>query len=156
MVAHFHPKRDVVVRYDAFHAGIATRTAEGLMVPVLRDADRIPRRKMGNEIARLTSAARDGNAKRDELIGWTRTITSLGSLGGLVTTPVLNLPEVAIVGINKIAMRPMWTGVNFVPRRIMNLSSSFDHRVIDGQDAALFVRRIKSLLEEPAIMFSEA
>jgi 2-oxoisovalerate dehydrogenase E2 component (dihydrolipoyl transacylase) len=123
------------------------------MVPILRNAERMNLYEMANEIARLAAAARQGTAKRDELTGSTLTITSLGTRGGLVTTPVLNLPEVAIVGINKISVRPVWDGSRFQPVRMMNLSSSFDHRVIDGHDAASFVQRIKSLLEEPATMF---
>jgi 2-oxoisovalerate dehydrogenase E2 component (dihydrolipoyl transacylase) len=153
MNAHFHADRGVVARHGAFHAGIATQTPEGLMVPVLRNAERMNLYEMANEIARLAAAARQGTAKRDELTGSTLTITSLGTLGGLVTTPVLNLPEVAIVGVNKISVRPVWDGARFQPVQMMNLSSSFDHRVIDGHDAASFVQRIKSLLEEPATMF---
>ena len=105
------------------------------------------------EINRLADAAKAGTASRDELSGSTITITSLGAMGGLVTTPVINHPEVAIVGVNKIQMRPVWDGSQFVPRRMMNLSSSFDHRVIDGWDAAVFVQRIKALLEAPAMIF---
>ena len=156
MNAHFEAERGVLVQHAAFHAGIATQTSNGLMVPVLRNADRMSLEESATEIARLASAARDGTARRDELTGSTLTVTSLGSLGGLVTTPVLNLPEVAIIGINKIAVRPVWMGASFEPHRVMNLSSSFDHRVIDGHDAASFVRRLKGLLEEPAMMFIEA
>ena len=107
------------------------------------------------EVARLAEAARNGNASRDELTGSTITITSLGALGGLTTTPIINHPEVAIVGVNRIAIRPHWDGAAFVPRQMMNLSSSFDHRVVDGWDAATFVQRIKALLEMPALIFLE-
>ena len=106
-------------------------------------------------IARLAEAARTGSAQRDELSGSTITITSLGALGGIVTTPVINHPEVAIVGVNKMIVRPVWDGNQFIPRKIMNLSSSFDHRIVDGWDAAVFVQRIKALLETPALIFIE-
>jgi 2-oxoisovalerate dehydrogenase E2 component (dihydrolipoyl transacylase) len=105
------------------------------------------------EVARLAEAARTGTATRDELSGSTITITSLGAMGGVVSTPIINHPEVAIVGVNKIMMRPVWDGAGFVPRKMMNLSSSFDHRVIDGWDAATFVRSIRTLLETPALIF---
>ena len=107
------------------------------------------------EVARLAEAARTGAATREELSGSTITITSLGAMGGVVSTPIINHPEVAIVGVNKIMIRPVWAGSGFIPRKVMNLSSSFDHRVIDGWDAALFVQRIKSLLETPALIFIE-
>jgi 2-oxoisovalerate dehydrogenase E2 component (dihydrolipoyl transacylase) len=104
---------------------------------------------------RLAEAAKSGTATREELTGSTITITSLGALGGIVSTPVINHPEVAIVGVNKLAVRPMWDGQQFVPRKMMNLSSSFDHRVIDGWNAARFVQRVKTLLETPAMIFLE-
>jgi 2-oxoisovalerate dehydrogenase E2 component (dihydrolipoyl transacylase) len=107
------------------------------------------------EVNRLAEAAKAGTATREELTGSTITITSLGALGGVVTTPVINHPEVAIVGVNKMAVRPVWDGQQFVPRKMMNLSSSFDHRVIDGWNAAVFVQRIKTLLETPAMIFLE-
>ena len=106
-------------------------------------------------VARLAAAARDGTATREELSGSTITITSLGAMGGLVTTPIINHPEVAIIGVNKIVMRPKWDGSAFIPRKMMNLSSSFDHRVVDGWDAATFVQRIKAHLEAPALIFIE-
>jgi 2-oxoisovalerate dehydrogenase E2 component (dihydrolipoyl transacylase) len=106
-------------------------------------------------LSRVTDAARNGTAKREELTGSTITITSLGPLGAIATTPIINRPEVAIVGINKMAVRPMWDGAQFVPRKMMNLSCSFDHRVIDGWDAAVFVQKLKSLLETPAMIFVE-
>ena len=107
------------------------------------------------EVKRLADAARDGKATREELGGSTITITSLGPMGGLVTTPVINYPEVAIIGVNKIRMQAVYVDGGFVPRKIMNLSSSFDHRVIDGWDAAAFIQRIKALLEHPAMIFME-
>ncbi len=103
----------------------------------------------------MTSAARDGTASRAELSGSTITITSLGALGGVATTPLLNAPEVAIVGVNKIETRPVWTDGGFAPRQMMNLSSSFDHRMVDGWDAARFVQRLKTLLETPALLFTD-
>jgi 2-oxoisovalerate dehydrogenase E2 component (dihydrolipoyl transacylase) len=107
------------------------------------------------EIDRLAKRAREGSASRDDLSGSTITITSLGALGAIATTPVINYPEVAIVGVNRMAVRPMWNGTGFAPRKMMNLSSSFDHRVVDGFDAALFVQRIKTLLETPALIVME-
>src|SRR5690606_9897610 len=109
----------------------------------------------GAEVNRLAEAAKAGTATREELGGSTITITSLGAMGGVVTTPVINYPEVAIVGVNKMTVRPVWDGSEFQPRKMMNLSSSFDHRVIDGWDAAMFVQRIKALLETPALIFVE-
>jgi 2-oxoisovalerate dehydrogenase E2 component (dihydrolipoyl transacylase) len=108
------------------------------------------------ELNRLSEAARAGAATRQELGGSTITVTSLGALGGLASTPIINHPEVAIIGVNRIATRPVWSGAAFIPRKMMNLSSSFDHRVVDGWDAAVFVQRIKSLLETPALIFVDA
>jgi 2-oxoisovalerate dehydrogenase E2 component (dihydrolipoyl transacylase) len=107
-------------------------------------------------VRRLAEAAREGRARREELSGSTITITSLGPLGGIVTTPVINRPEVAIIGVNKQVVRPVWQNGQFVPRKMMNLSSSFDHRVVDGYDAARFIQRIRLLLEQPATIFIEA
>ena len=108
---------------------------------------------MAAEIGRVTAAARDGSATRDDLTGSTITISSLGALGGLVTTPIINPPEVAIIGVNKMETRPVWRDDAFQPRQVLNLSSSFDHRMVDGWDAATFVQRIKGLLETPALLF---
>ncbi|WP_290687959.1 2-oxo acid dehydrogenase subunit E2, partial [Haematobacter sp. UBA3484] len=104
---------------------------------------------------RLAEAARDGSATREELSGSTITVTSLGPLGAIATTPIINHPEVAIVGVNRMQIRPFWDGTEFVPRKMMNISCSFDHRVIDGWDAAVFVQRLKTLLETPAMIFVE-
>lgn len=153
MNALYDDERQVITRHRAVHAGIAAQTPSGLMVPVLRHAEAQDLWTCAGEIARLADAARDGSAKREELTGSTITITSLGPLGGIVTTPVINKPEVAIIGVNKIAIRPVWRDNQFVPRRVMNLSTSFDHRVIDGHDAASFVQRIRELLENPATLF---
>jgi 2-oxoisovalerate dehydrogenase E2 component (dihydrolipoyl transacylase) len=151
--ATYDDEAGIVRRHAAMHVGIATQTPAGLMVPVVRHAEARDIWDCATEIARLAEAARNGTATREELGGSTITITSLGAMGGLVTTPVINHPEVAIVGVNKIAVRPHWDGNGFVPRRMMNLSSSFDHRVIDGWDAAVFIQRVKALLETPALIF---
>lgn len=155
MNALYDDEAQLITRHGAVHAGIATQTPGGLMVPVLRHAESRDVWGNGAEIRRLATAARDGSAKREELSGSTITITSLGELGGIATTPVINRPEVAIVGVNRIAIRPVWQDGAFVPRQMMNLSSSFDHRVIDGHDAARFVQRIKQQLETPALLFVE-
>jgi 2-oxoisovalerate dehydrogenase E2 component (dihydrolipoyl transacylase) len=155
MNALYDDETDTVRRHGAVHIGIATQTEAGLVVPVLRHAEARDLHDCATEIARLAVTARDGTAPRDALSGSTITITSLGALGGIATTPVINRPEVAIVGVNKIAIRPVWRDGGFVPRKIMNLSSSFDHRVIDGYDAAQFVQRIRALLEVPAKLFME-
>ena len=151
--ARFDDDNGVVTRFGAVHIGIATQTDAGLMVPVLRHAEARDLWANAAEIARLADAARAGKARRDELSGSTITITSLGALGGIVTTPVINHPEVAIVGVNRIVERPMMRGGAVVPRLMMNLSSSFDHRVVDGAVAARFVQALRSLLECPATLF---
>ena len=137
------------------HRGIAAQTPSGLVVPVVKHAEARDLWDCAAEVARLSEAARTGSATREELTGSTITITSLGAMGGVATTPVINHPEVAIVGVNKIMVRPVWDGTQFLPRKMMNLSSSFDHRVVDGWDAAVFVQRIKALLETPALIFVE-
>jgi 2-oxoisovalerate dehydrogenase E2 component (dihydrolipoyl transacylase) len=153
MNARFDDEAEEVERHGGVHLGIAAQTPAGLMVPVVRHAEALDLFALAVEIQRLGEAARSGTASRDELSGSTITITSLGPLGGIVSTPVINHPEVAIVGVNKIATRPVWDGSDFQPRKIMNLSSSFDHRVVDGHDAARFIQRIKALLETPAMIF---
>ena len=154
--AHFDDETGIVHQHAAVHMGIATQTGPGLVVPVVRHAEARDLFDCAAEMIRVTEAARSGTATRDELTGSTITITSLGALGGLATTPIINHPEVAIVGVNRIAIRPHWDGAAFVPRKMMNLSSSFDHRVIDGFDAAQFVQRIKTQLETPAMIFIDA
>ena len=151
--ATFDDEAGVVHQSGAVHVGIATQTPNGLTVPVVRNAEAMSLWDAATEVSRLADAARSGKAKREELSGSTISITSLGALGAISTTPIINHPEVAIVGVNKMAMRPVWDGQDFVPRRIMNLSSSFDHRVIDGWDAAVFVRKLKDLIETPALLF---
>jgi 2-oxoisovalerate dehydrogenase E2 component (dihydrolipoyl transacylase) len=153
--ARFDDEAGVVHRHRAVHIGIATQTANGLIVPVVRHAE--SRDVWGNalEVARVASAARENKATKDELSGSTITITSLGALGGLVTTPVINHPEVAIIGPNAIVERPVVRGGQIVVRKMMNLSSSFDHRVVDGYDAAEFIQKLKGLLEHPATLFMD-
>lgn len=151
--ARYDDEAQVITRHGAVHVGVATQSDVGLMVPVVRHAE--ARSLWGNaeEISRLAKAARSGKAARDELSGSTITLTSLGALGGIVSTPVLNLPEVAIVGVNRIVERPMVIKGQIVIRKMMNLSSSFDHRVVDGMDAAQFIQAIRGLLEQPATLF---
>ncbi len=153
--AHFDDDAGIVRQFGGVHIGIATQTPNGLIVPVVRHCEALDIWEAAAELARLAEAARNGTAKREELSGSTITITSLGPLGALATTPIINRPEVAIVGVNRMAVRPHWDGHQFVPRKMMNLSCSFDHRVIDGWDAAVFVQRLKSLLETPATIFVE-
>lgn len=153
--AHFDDEAGMIHRHAGVHIGIATQTPSGLIVPVVRHAEACDIWDCAAELNRLAEAARSGTATREDLNGSTITITSLGAMGGIVTTPVINHPEVAIVGVNKIVVRPMWDGTQFLPRKMMNLSSSFDHRVIDGWDAAVFVQRLKALLETPALIFVE-
>jgi 2-oxoisovalerate dehydrogenase E2 component (dihydrolipoyl transacylase) len=153
--ARFDDEAGVVTRYGAVHIGIATQSKAGLMVPVLRHAETRDLWSIGAEISRLAQAVRNGRAERDELSGATITITSLGALGGIVTTPVINRPEVAIVGVNRIVERPMIRNGAVVARKLMNLSSSFDHRVVDGIDAAEFIQAVRVLLEQPAMLFVE-
>jgi 2-oxoisovalerate dehydrogenase E2 component (dihydrolipoyl transacylase) len=155
MNARYDDEGGVVTRSSAVHLGIATQTEPGLMVPVLQHAETHDLWSCAGEIARLAEAARSGKASREQLGGSTITITSLGPLGGIVTTPVINHPEVAIVGINRIALRPMIREGAVVARQMMNLSCSFDHRVVDGLHAAEFVQAIRALLESPAMLFIE-
>jgi 2-oxoisovalerate dehydrogenase E2 component (dihydrolipoyl transacylase) len=153
--AHFDDEAGVVHRYAAVHIGIATQTANGLIVPVVRHAEARDVWDSATEVARVAQLTRDGKASREELTGSTITITSLGALGGVVTTPVINRPEVAIIGPNAIVERPVVRGGQVVTRKMMNLSSSFDHRVVDGFDAAEFIQKLKSLLEHPATLFMD-
>jgi 2-oxoisovalerate dehydrogenase E2 component (dihydrolipoyl transacylase) len=155
MNARFDDDAGVVTQYGAVHLGVATQTDAGLMVSVMRHAEARDLWSCAAEIGRLADAARTGKATRDELSGSTITISSLGALGGIVTTPVINHPEVAIIGVNKIVERPMVRQGALVIRKMMNLSSSFDHRVVDGMHAAQFVQAIRALLECPAMLFVE-
>ena len=151
--ALFDDDAGVVTRHGAVHIGIATQSEHGLLVPVVRHAEALDLWGAAAEVARLADAARNGSATRDDLSGSTITITSLGALGGIVTTPVINRPEVAIVGVNRMIERPTMRGGAVVPRLLMNLSSSFDHRVVDGIDAARFVQSLRAMLETPGMLF---
>jgi 2-oxoisovalerate dehydrogenase E2 component (dihydrolipoyl transacylase) len=151
--AHFDDAAGIVRRYGAVHIGVATQTPAGLVVPVVRHAEALDIWESAREIVRVANAARDGKASREELTGSTITISSLGALGGIVSTPVINSPEVAIVGVNKIVERPVVLRGQIVVRKMMNLSSSFDHRIVDGWDAASFIQEIKAGLEQPALLF---
>ncbi|UIK04144.1 dihydrolipoamide acetyltransferase family protein [Neorhizobium galegae] len=153
--ALYDDEAGIIRQYGGVHIGIAAQTPSGLVVPVVRHAEARDIFDCAREVARLSDAAKNGTALREELSGSTITISSLGAMGGIVSTPVINHPEVAIIGVNKLAVRPHWDGVQFVPRKMMNLSSSFDHRVIDGWDAATFVQRLKALMETPALIFVE-
>ena len=153
--ARYDDEAQVITRLGAVHVGVATQSDAGLMVPVVRHAEARSLWGTAEEIARLATAARTGKASREELSGSTITLTSLGALGGIVSTPVLNLPEVAIVGVNRIVERPVVIKGQIVIRKMMNLSSSFDHRVVDGMDAAQFIQAIRGLLEQPASLFLE-
>ncbi len=153
MNARYDDENGVVTRYGAVHIGIATQTEGGLMVPVVRHAEARDLWSSAAEVARLAEAARAGKATREELSGSTITITSLGPLGGIVTTPIINAPEVAVIGVNRIVERPVIHSGTIAPRRIMNLSSSFDHRVVDGQHAAEFVQALRGYLDCPATLF---
>ncbi len=151
--ARYDDENGVVNRHRSVHLGIAAQTPKGLMVPVVMHADARDLWDSAAEVSRLAAAARTNKVTLEELTGSTLTITSLGSLGGIVSTPIINYPEVAIVGVNKIATRPVYVDGVLLPRQVMNLSSSFDHRVVDGADAAGFIQRIKTLLETPALLF---
>lgn len=155
MNARYDDANNLLTQFEGVHLGIAAQTEAGLMVPVVRHAETLDPWAAAAEVARLADAARAGRATREELTGSTITITSLGPLGGIVTTPVLNRPEVAIIGPNRIVDRPVIKDGAMVARKMMNLSSSFDHRVIDGQVAAKFVQAIRGYLETPATIFVE-
>ncbi len=154
--ARYDDEAAAVTRYQAVHLGLATQTENGLMVPVLRHAETLDLWASAAGVVRLAQAARSGRAAREELSGSTLTITSLGALGGIVSTPVINHPEVAIVGTNRMVERPMIRGGVVVPRLMMNLSSSFDHRVVDGMHGAEFVQLLRGYLECPATLFVDA
>ncbi len=158
--ARYDDEANTVTRYGSVHLGMATQTDGGLMVPVIRDAQSRNLWQLANEIGRLAQAARDGSAKSEELSGSTLTITSLGPLGGVATTPVINRPEVAIIGPNRIVERPMFVpdgmgGERIEKRKLMNISISCDHRVVDGHDAASFVQALRKLIETPVLLLTE-
>ena len=153
--ARFDDDKGILRRHAAVHVGIATQTEHGLLVPVLQHAESLGLWECAAEAARLAATARDGKATRSELSGSTITVTSLGALGGVASTPIINYPEVAVVGVNRIAERAVVRTGQVVVRSMMNLSSSFDHRVIDGWNAAAFIQKVKALLEQPATLFVE-
>ncbi len=153
--ARYDDEAGVLHQHSAAHIGIATQTDNGLMVPVMTNAGGRSLWNMASEIRRLADGAREGGLTREELSGSTMTITSLGPLGAVATTPIVNHPEVAILGVNRKQIRPVWDGSQFVPREVMNLSASFDHRIVDGWDAAQFIARLKDLLETPALLFAK-
>lgn len=153
--ARYDDEGGVVTRYGAVHLGMATQTDAGLMVPVIRDAQDKNVWQLASEISRLAEAARTGKAKVEELTGGTLTVTSLGPLGGIATTPVINRPEVAIIGPNKIVERPVFDGDDIRRAKLMNLSISCDHRVVDGWDAASYVQALKKLIETPVLLFAD-
>ncbi|MEP9358697.1 dihydrolipoamide acetyltransferase family protein [Sphingomonas sp. KR3-1] len=153
--ARYDDEAGVVTRHGRVHLGMAAQTDAGLMVPVIRDAQDKNVWQLAAEISRLAEAARTGKAKSEELSGSTLTVTSLGPLGGIATTPVINRPEVAIIGPNKIVERPVFHGDEIVRAKLMNLSISCDHRVVDGWDAASFVQAVRKLLETPVLLFAD-
>jgi 2-oxoisovalerate dehydrogenase E2 component (dihydrolipoyl transacylase) len=153
--ARYDDEAGIVTRHGAVHLGMATQTDAGLMVPVVRDAQGMNVWQLAREIMRLADAARTGKATSQEMSGGTLTITSLGTLGGIATTPVINRPEVAIIGPNKIVERPMFRGDDIIRAKLMNLSISCDHRVVDGHDAASFVQELKRYLETPVLLFAD-
>ena len=151
--AHYDAERGVIVRHRSVHLGVATQTADGLKVPVVHDAQALTLWDLAAEMRRVSEAARTNKAKREELTGSTITITSLGKLGGIASTPIINAPEVAIIGVNRALERPVVVDGVIAIRRTMNLSSSFDHRFVDGYDAAAMIQALKECLEHPATIF---
>jgi 2-oxoisovalerate dehydrogenase E2 component (dihydrolipoyl transacylase) len=154
--AHYDAERGVIVRYQAVHLGVATQTPEGLKVPVVHDAQSYTLWDLAAEMRRVSEAARTNKAKREELSGSTITITSLGKLGGIASTPIINAPELSIIGVNRALERPVVMDGAIAIRRTMNLSSSFDHRFVDGYDAAAMIQALKECLEHPATIFIDA
>lgn len=151
--ATYDKERNMILQHGAVHLGVATQTPDGLKVPVVRDAQSRTLDSLAAEIRRVSTAAKDGSATREELSGSTITITSLGKLGGIVSTPVINMPEVGIIGVNRAVERPVVKDGQIAVRLMMNLSSSFDHRFVDGYDAAAMIQRIREMLEHPATIF---
>lgn len=151
--ARFDETRQLLLQYRAVHVGIAVQTPQGLKVPVIHDAQHLSLKELDAEIRRLSSAARDGRARPAELTGSTITVTSLGKLGGIASTPIINQPELAIVGVNRAVERPVVRAGVIAVRRMMNLSSSFDHRFVDGFDAARLIQTVREYLEQPALLF---
>jgi 2-oxoisovalerate dehydrogenase E2 component (dihydrolipoyl transacylase) len=154
--AHFDDTDGVIRRFKSVHAGIATQTERGLLVPVIHHAETMDLWQLASEIARVSQAARSGKALREELTGSTITVSSLGALGGIAATPIINPPEVAVIGVNRMAERPMVRDGAIIIRKMMNLSSSFDHRIVDGFDAASLIKTVKDHLEAPAFLVNVA
>ena len=151
--AHFDDERQVITQFEPVHIGIAVQTGDGLMVPVIRHAENLDLWQCAHELRQVADKARNGNANREELTGSTITITSLGALGGIVSTPIINYPEVAIIGINRTQKRQLFENNGITTRLMMNISSSFDHRIVDGHDAARAIQALKRYLEFPATLF---
>ena len=151
--ATYDKQRNIIVQHGAVHLGIATQTPDGLKVPVVHNADRMTVNELASEIRRVSEAARNNSITKSELSGSTITITSLGKLGGIVSTPVINMPEVGIIGVNRAIEKPVVLNGQITVRTMMNLSSSFDHRFVDGYDAAAMIQRIREQLEHPATIF---
>ena len=154
--AHFDDERQVIRQFEPVHIGIAVQTADGLMVPVIRNVETLDLWQCARELRDIAQRAREGRARREELSGSTITISSLGTLGGIVSTPIINYPEVAIIGINRTRERPVFENGAVNNRLVMNISSSFDHRVVDGHDAARAIHVLKHYLEFPATLFLPA
>ena len=151
--AHFDDERQVITQFEPVHIGIAVQTGDGLMVPVIRHAENLDLWQCAHELRQVADKARNGNANREELTGSTITITSLGALGGIVSTPIINYPEVAIIGINRTQQRQLFENNGITTRLMMNISSSFDHRIVDGHVAARAIQALKRYLEFPATLF---
>jgi 2-oxoisovalerate dehydrogenase E2 component (dihydrolipoyl transacylase) len=151
--ATYDKERNIILQHGAVHLGIATQTPDGLKVPVVRHAEAMSVDELAKEIRRVSEAARNNSIKKEELGGSTITITSLGKLGGVVSTPVINMPEVSIIGVNRAIEKPIVMNGQIAVRTMMNLSSSFDHRFVDGYDAAAMIQRVKEMLEHPATIF---
>jgi 2-oxoisovalerate dehydrogenase E2 component (dihydrolipoyl transacylase) len=151
--AHYDATRGVLIRHRSVHLGVATQTPDGLKVPVVHNAQQLSLWELATEIRRVSEAARNNTADRDMLVGSTITVTSLGKLGGIASTPIINAPETAIIGVNKAVERPMVVNGAIAIRLMMNLSSSFDHRFVDGYDAAGMIQALKERLEHPATIF---
>lgn len=152
--AHYFPDEDKLIEFEGVHLGVATATDKGLVVPVLHHSETMDVWTIASTLSRLSKAAREGKASREDLSGSSITITSLGAMGGLVTTPILNPPETSIIGVNKIVERAVFDGSGrVIPRKFMNLSSSFDHRIVDGYEAAMLIQKVREHLEHPATLF---
>jgi 2-oxoisovalerate dehydrogenase E2 component (dihydrolipoyl transacylase) len=147
--AHYNDQASMLRQFRHVHLGMATQTPAGLMVPVIHNAETLDIPALAAEITRLAAGARAGSIDLQELRGSTLTLSNLGRLGGIMSTPIINAPEVAVIGVNKITTQPVWRDASFVPRQIMNLSASFDHRIIDGWDAAVYIQDVKALMEKP-------